>query len=573
MARIFLSFRSPIVGSVWVFFVSLTMASELPVSGVLDLYKKGSYQESVTQGLSALQTDPKNHDIRLIVADSLQRLGQLSEAKVQFEFLKGTPLDAVAVLRLNALEPTTKEVLPIQVPSARASVTVASPVAQYQYVPPAVPDLFGRSPKREVAPPAKTTLPLSSTTTPLSTRVPAAAVPQSATPAQQRILDLSAAADYRLAGTEGLALLAKEKTDDSLQLIVANSLAWTGRLEDAAVTYQGLTSGKYANDATVGLANIERWRGRDDRAYLLYQGVLASDPTNSGALEGIELATRELVPRTMMSFGGSLDSSEMERQSATIQHRWRDASGRRITEIAISEVRDALPTSLANQKEVAVSYQALDLVLKPTLELSMPTEGSSHVYGKIRLSLEDYKTNFNLGQVNWGRMASNPIALAAQLSATHVGVDATKSLVLGDFTGRVDWFDISDGNRIVTSSLRFASIWRPLGSHVKPFFGMETREAGFNTPNYWSPKQGFGSAYAGLLAEWGQADWNLFVSGQAGAPLYGDAGSSWSLSGGGKYWLSHNLAMSLNLWAMESVRDNAQYSAKAATFQLEHLWR
>lgn len=573
MAHIFLSFRSTFVGSACGFFLSFTLASELPVSGVLDLYKKGSYQESITQGLVALRIDPKNHEIRLIVADSMQRLGQLSEAKAQFEFLKGTPLDAVAVLRLNALEPATKAALPIQRPSTMVSVSVGAPLAQYQYVPPAVPDLFGKSPKREVTPPAKSALPLSSTTTPLRTRVPEAAVPQPGTPAQQRILDLSAAGDYQSAGTEGLALLAKERTDDSLQLIVANSLAWTGRLEDATATYQGLTQGKYANDAAVGMANIERWRGRDDRAYPIYQGVLASDPTNSGALEGIELATRELVPRTIVSFGGSLDSSEMERQSATVQHRWRDNSGRRITEIAISEVHDALPTSLADQKEVAVRYQALDLVLKPTLELSMPTEGSSPVYGKIHLSLEEYKTNVDLGRVNWGKIATNPTALAAQLSATHVGADATKSLFLGDLTGRIDWFDISDGNRIVTGSLRLASTWRPLGSRIKPFIGMEAREAAFNTPNYWSPKQGFGSAYAGLMAEWGQADWNLFVSGQVGSPLYGDAGNSWSLSGGGKHWLGNNLAVSLNLWAMESVRDNAQYSAKAVTLQLEQLWR
>ena len=97
-------------------------------------------------------------------------------------------------------------------------------------------------------------------------------------PEQQRILDFNAAGNYQAAGTEGLALMATEKLDDELQLIVANSLAWTGRVKEAIPTYQGLGKGKYANEANIGLANVFRWNGRDDQAAPLYRAVLANDP-------------------------------------------------------------------------------------------------------------------------------------------------------------------------------------------------------------------------------------------------------------------------------------------------------
>ena len=124
----------------------------------------------------------------------------------------------------------------------------------------------------------------------------------------------------------------------------------------------------------------------------------------------------------------------------------------------------------------------------------------------------------------------------------------------------------------MTTKLNLSSAWRPIGSHFTPFVGIETREAKFNTPNYWSPSEGSGTLYAGLLGEWGSADWNFYASGQTGARLYGDAGASWSVSAGGKRWLSKDVALSMNLWSMASTRDNATYRAQSANLNLEKLW-
>ena len=102
---------------------------------------------------------------------------------------------------------------------------------------------------------------------------------------------------------------------------------------------------------------------------------------------------------------------------------------------------------------------------------------------------------------------------------------------------------------------------------------MQTRDAKFSSPSYWSPEQGSGTLYAGLLGEWGSADWNFYASAQSGTGLYGDAGTSWSVSGGGKRWLSNDIALSMNFWSMASWRDNAAYRAQSATVSLEKLWR
>lgn len=390
---------------------------------------------------------------------------------------------------------------------------------------------------------------------------------------QQRIVDLNAAAKYQAVGTEGLALMAKEETDEQLQLIVANSLAWTGRLKEAIPTYQGLTKGAYANEANFGLANVYRWSGRDDHAAPLYRAVLASAPDNADARQGLTLALRELRPKTTLSLGKSTDSSDLLHQSATVNHRWRDNSGAQIMEIETSTVQDELPNIKVRQPEVSFGYQNLGIALKPSFKLSMPTTGNQTLYGNARIKLLDDRVSLEVGRVNWGRMVTNPNALAARLSAAHAGISATQNFELGRLSGNFNHYSISDNNTIQTGGLQFASSWRPLGNHFKPFAGIEARSAAFNTANYWSPEEGSGIVYAGLLGEWGDADWNLFASGQAGQRLYGDAGQSWSLSAGGKRWLSNDIALSLNLWSMASTRDNATYRASAATVSLEKLWQ
>ena len=395
------------------------------------------------------------------------------------------------------------------------------------------------------------------------------------TPGQKKIVDLNAAGDYRAAGTEGLALMAVEQVDDELQLMVANSLAWTGRIKEAIPSYQALTKGKFANEANIGLANMNRWRGRDDQALPMYQSVLEKDPSNADALEGMNLAYKELSPRTSFGMGGASDSSNSQRRSGLINHRWRDQSGADIFEIEINGVRDWLPAPVpeAKQQEIVGRYQNLDMTLKPSLELSMPTDLNRRLFATGRIKLWDGKISVGAGTVNWSKKASNPNVLNAGLSANYLGFDATQTFSKGRLTGRMDYYTISpDGNSILTSNLTFNPSWRPLGSHFKPFLGVEDRTARFNTSSYWSPAQGAGTAFTGLLGEWSQPDWNLFASAQIGARVRGDSGSSWSVSVGGKRWLTSDVAISTNFWSMASWRDNAAYRSQSLNLNLEKLW-
>lgn len=394
-------------------------------------------------------------------------------------------------------------------------------------------------------------------------------------PSQQKIVDLANAGDYKAAGTEGMALMASEKIDDELQLIIANSLAWTGRIMEAVPTYQGLTKGKFANEANVGMANINRWRGRDDLALPLYQTVLASDSANADALEGLEMASRELSPRTTWGVMGSSDSSELKRSMGTLNHRWRDASGANIFEVEIAGIKDWMPgPTIANQQEATLRYQSLDLELKPSLELSMPTRIASGLYGTARIKLFDDQVTLSAGRVNWGKMSINPRAtFPTTLSASYLGASANQAFALGSVQGRIDYYGISDGNTVISHSVNFNSAWRPLGNNFKPFAGIEGRSASMASANYYAPANGSGTAYAGLIGEWGAAEWNLFASAQLGVPIYGDAGDSWSVSAGGKRWLTNDLALSMNLWSMASWRNNTAYRAQSANMNLEKFWR
>lgn len=392
-------------------------------------------------------------------------------------------------------------------------------------------------------------------------------------PKLQRILDLSAAGDYKAISAEGMTLLANEKQDDELQLIVANSLAWTGRLKEAVPAYQGLLTGRYANEASVGLASVYRWSGRDERAITLYRSVLANDPTHAGALEGLNLATRETSPRTLLSFGRSSDSSDEQRHSATLNHRWRDKSGAHQFEVETSRVQDALPSIEAQQQDVSFRYQNLNLALKPSLELSIPTTNDHTLYASARVKLFSDQVTLSGGRVNWSRMANNPNALTRELSAMHAGIGFARDFSFGNLSARANFYDVSDSNLVAAASVHLASTWRPLGSSFKPFIGVETRGAKFSATSYWSPDQGSGTLYAGLLADWGSTDWSFFGSAQVGTRLFGDAGASWSLSTGGKLWVTNDIALSANVWSMSSWRNNAAYRAQAATLNLEKLWR
>ena len=59
-------------------------------------------------------------------------------------------------------------------------------------------------------------------------------------------------------------------------------------------------------------------------------------------------------------------------------------------------------------------------------------------------------------------MVSNGNALALGLTASHMGMTAAHGFAFGTLQGRFDYYDISDTNQLLTTSLHLASAWRPI---------------------------------------------------------------------------------------------------------------
>jgi tetratricopeptide (TPR) repeat protein len=389
------------------------------------------------------------------------------------------------------------------------------------------------------------------------------------TPAQQKILDLYKASNYAEVASEGLALLTKEKIDDNLQLMIANSMAWSGRTKEAGQLYRVLLDSKYKSEALVGLASLYRWQGKDHLALPLYKEILALEPNNKDALEGLRLANRELKPRTTITLGGLQDSSKVDIQSIKTSHRWTEENLANVWEIEAGALHSKDPTVMVKRSSLTVRYKMQEAFLKPRFELG---SDGKNMFGNVGIALSEIPVLIDVGRVNWGEISNNPKGLAANLTATRVSAQLNTTFDTGSLFARAEFNQISDGNTVSTTAIRFTPAWRPFGAHFKPLLGIETRDAKENKAQYWSPANGYGTAFAGVLAEWQEIDWNFFTSAQAGTRLFGEAGTSWSLSSGGKLWLNKEWAVGLRFWSMASQRDLQRYRARSAHLTVEKLW-
>ena len=401
-------------------------------------------------------------------------------------------------------------------------------------------------------------------------------------PAQKELLALLAEADqlyltekYEAAGTKGLDAIGRgAQPSDDLRWKIANSLAWTGRLNESYGQYALLLNGPYDGQARLALANAERWQGRADLARPLYSQVLALDPSNTGAREGLENGERELRPSTTVSFSGSKDSNDMQRMALTVAHRWRDETGNKIYEVETRGMRDQInPANLRVQSsDVTLRFQPLDVQFQPRAYVNFQATPRASAFAGVRLKLGEGPTNLYLDRLNWGVVAVSARAMDAGLSAYHAGIESTYGFGLGQLYGRASVYKVSDSNTVLTTSLKFTPAWRPLGPGIKAYVTTDTRDVRFNTPNYWSPAIGSGTASVGLLGEWSHQDWFFYTAGQIGHPMYGESGTNWSASAAAKRWLSKDYALGFNLWGLSSRRDGANYRAKSATVNLEKLW-
>ncbi len=386
---------------------------------------------------------------------------------------------------------------------------------------------------------------------------------------------LYAVQNHEATGTLGWRLIKLgANPSDEVRLKIANSLAWTGRLNEAYSQYELLLGTRFDTDARLALANAERWRDRADKAMPMFSQVLALDPSNTGARDGLEYGSRDLRPSTTVSGGRLADSGGMERQYMTVSHRWRDESNTKIYEVESRVMQDRLtpPGLRVNEADVTLRFQPLDVAMQPRVYVNFQGLPKTGAFGGVRLKLGDGPTHFYADRLAWGPLAVSARATEAGMTAYHLGVESTQSTFLGSFYGRLSGYRVSDSNTVLTSAFRFTPAWRPLGPGIKAYVSTDTRDVKFNTLNYWSPASGTGTVSVGLSGEWSDKDWVLYGSGQMGRPMYGESGNSWSASAGGKRWLGKDYALGVNMWGMSSWRDGANYRARSMTVNLEKLW-
>jgi tetratricopeptide (TPR) repeat protein len=392
--------------------------------------------------------------------------------------------------------------------------------------------------------------------------------------------DLYSQGRYAEVGTQGLAAIQAEpdQPDSALRLKIANSLAWSSRLDQAIPQYEALVNDSdptQAQAARLPLANAYRWSGRSDLSMPLYKKALDQDKGNKDILEGIEYAERDVRPRTTLAMGHSSDSGNLSIDTATLTHRWRDASLQQIYEVEGDVANDHQDPAGPNLRHTGGTfrYEHVGLKYQPRISLSAQGQPGSGLYGGIKVKLPDWPIHVEVAHENFGLTAASARALNAGLTANKLGVEGQWGGSVGTVSGRMGFYSISDGNRLRTLTGQFSPNWRPLGPAFKPYVSVDTRDVAFNTPNYWSPLQGSGSLGLGATAEWAEKDWFFFVSGQVGARLYGEAGdSAWSASMGGQRWLNRDTAVTVNLWGMSSIRDQARYKAHSLNVKLDRLW-
>lgn len=542
-------------GKVLLLLLATLTTNAISAADVHALHQQGNYTAAAEVGLSMLLREPWNHELRFLVADSLERSGDTNAAQAQFQTLAGTAYAEAAKIRLNSL-------LTAAGASATGKVMLAASGSTFStFDVPARPLAIPSAATEATPPPRNGGLRDEIKLAPRAAEI-------------ETVHQLNADGKYRAAAKQGKQLIERGDADDEIRLIVANSLAWTGQLDEAIPVYQNIirasSSAGSVNNARAGMGNALRWKGRDDQAAPLYKQALADDPKHEPSLEGLVYAERELRPKTTITLGNSDDSSNMNRRSAIINHRWRDSSQQQLFELELGNNRDDLAGNQASQQDFTVRYQALAVPLKPRFSLSAQASPGNAIFGGIQLELVSQKLTLDAEHMNWGLNALNTRALKNGLSANRIGLSGKTGTDFGDFSAAVNYYDISDTNTILTSNVRYTAPWRWIG--LKAFLGAETRDPKFNSLDYWSPAQGYGSTYLGLQGDWSKERWELFASGQAGKPLYGDAGDSWSLSGGGRLWLDRRFAIGLRQWQMSSWRDNAKYRANATTVTLESLW-
>jgi len=380
------------------------------------------------------------------------------------------------------------------------------------------------------------------------------------------------AGDYPGASQLGDAYLRAQPHDNEVRLMVANSYAWTGRYEQAIHHYSQLADTDQAAKAKLGMANVYRWNGLAGAAEPLYRQVLTAEPGNKDAAEGLTYAQRETRPMTSAGVFLGKDNLDTERRGIALSHRRTDASRRHRLEIEVNALQDKRRALKVNQRDVTLRYAGIADPLKPKLEISAQQSPDNALFAAGEIRIPNTPVTVGAGRVNWGKMAFDPNALAANLTANQLRLQASMPTPAGAVYGSYSGYRVSDRNRIQDVLLKLTPAWQPLKvQEIKFFVGYEARTARFNSPAYWSPADGNHLVTVGVGGDWVKLRSERSFSLQYGYPVGGEAVNSYSASAGLRYWLSDRVALHTSLAHQRSARVGA-YRATTGMVTIQGAW-
>lgn len=388
----------------------------------------------------------------------------------------------------------------------------------------------------------------------------------------QEILKVYNDAQYMEAAKLGSERLAVEPNNHELRFAVANSYAWIGNLSGAVNHYEALQGTSYEARAALGLANVYRWDGLYGFALPLYQKALKAMPEDKDVKEGMTYLLRELRPRTQVGEIWAQDSSNTLRSGATVAHRWSDVSMQHRMEVEINAIRDKRNALGVNQRDLTFRYEGIGNILKPRVTISGQQSPRSALFATTEIQILNLPVVINAGHVNWGKLAFDPNALKANLSANRVGIQAKMPSHIGLFSINYTASRVTDGNNVQDFNFRYKPTWQIMEfSGVKFFAGFEGRKAVFNSPAYWSPKDGSYLGVIGVEAGWQDLKWEKGVVLAYGIPLGGEARTSSSAYGRFKRWIDNEWGVVFTVGYQQSFRSGA-YRATTANLLFEKLW-
>jgi hypothetical protein len=377
---------------------------------------------------------------------------------------------------------------------------------------------------------------------------------------------------YGRAAKLGAAALSQQPGNHDLRLMVANSLAWSGRLDAAVLQYEKLYGTPLENSGKVGIANVMRWRGRSNEAEPIYEAILARDPVNKEALEGKRMTDRELRPQVNKSVQLLGQTGGFARfESATLYSRYTDdRSVKWGAGYTLGKDRNA---PKADKFAAIQGYvQALNWPAAPRLDLSVADGfNKTRLYGLVSVDLLPDTFGLRVGLVNWGHLATNAQAQADGLFARRVGAYWNAGGDWGDLKTKLDAYRVSDGNFVWDAQAIYTPAWQPVAQLFTWYTGAYAKSADKTVASYWSPSGTYGLALLGLKKSWYSDRADLTVGVQAGFRLTDEARNNLSLSANGKYWFTESTALGFDLYAASSPRP-AEYKQRTLNINLLRLW-